>query len=48
MPSQTSPKRASPRKGGKVVKKGGRKRAKGTQKRRTWQRIIQYIHLQSS
>lgn len=35
MPSQTSPKRASPRKGGKVVKKGGRKRAKGTQKRRT-------------
>ena len=34
MPSQASPKKGSPRKGGKAVKKGGRKRAKGAQKRR--------------
>ena len=34
MPSQTSPKKGSPRKGGKAVRKGGRKRAKGAQKRR--------------
>ena len=34
MPSQASPKKGSPRKGGKAVKKGGTKRAKGAQKRR--------------